>query len=240
EHRDGHDVVGDDLERRLRSRLGESVVAEAGESRSRLLGVEASRDRRLEPAHDDLRGDRVPVGPRARLVAGYRARSGGLGDGGQEASQVERRGLEEDQDVAGDRAGLDAEDRGLSGETRGQSGGDIGPPPKPLDTDAGPAGECEDRSNGRKGNRLLRRPALKRSRLHRETPATARWWRAYRRSSGLLGAYASRLRSRVRRCNATSRPGMYGSWPPRTRRRRRPGARSADAPAPPNHPPCGP
>ena len=240
ENRHRHHVAGDDLERRLRSRFGQAVVAEAGEPRPRLLDVEPGCDRRLEAADHAVGRERVPaLGTRASGVVRHGPRRGGFGDDGQQAAQVERGGVEDDQDVAGEGTGLNAADRRLSSKTRGQSGCDIGLAPKTFDSNTGTSREGEDRSYRGKDNGFPRRPASSCSRLH-TTPATARGWRARRRASGLLGGCASQARSRVRRCNATSLPGTYGSWPPRTRRRRRPGARSADAPAPPNHPLRGP
>ena len=104
----------------------------------------------------------MPDGVDARRHPGIAgARLGGVArDGGDEGPKIDLCGIEQDEDVAGRRAGVNLPDAGRSGDTRLETGGTRGPAADARDaqTRATANGDEDDLDGGRSG-RGLRGPS---------------------------------------------------------------------------------
>ena len=155
-------MTGEDLERGLRRRRGQAVVAESRQPSRDLFGAESDFWIRAELL-DDRRGrPRMPdaVGARRRPGIAVASLAGVARDGGDEGPKIDLRGIEQDEDVAGRRAGVNLSDARRCGDTRLETGGTRGPAADALDvqTSATANGDEDDLDGGRSG-RVLRGPS---------------------------------------------------------------------------------
>ena len=105
---------------------------------------------------DDRRGrPRMPdaVDARQRPRIAVASLAGVARDGGDEGPKIDLRGIEQDEDVAGRRAGVNLSDARSSGDTRLETGGTRGPAADALDaqTRATANGDEDDLDGGRGG-----------------------------------------------------------------------------------------
>jgi len=155
-------VAGEDLEGGLRRRRGQAVVAQSRQPSRNLSGAEPDFWIRAELAGDCRGRQRMPdaVGASRRpgiVKAGVASVAPDRGDQGPE---IDLRGVEQDEDVAGRRAGVNLSDAMSSGDARLETGGARGPAADALDvqTRATANGDEDDPDGGRSG-RVPRGPS---------------------------------------------------------------------------------
>ncbi len=135
-------MVGENLEGRLGHGRGQLVVPQAGQTAGGLLRRESGVGIRLKVLGYRRGSHRVP-GRRRRHCRGRSAvpsHTGVAGHGDDQQAELEPRGVEEDQDVAGDRIGLHPMDAGGAGETCLKTGGVPCLTPEALNSKASPPG----------------------------------------------------------------------------------------------------
>src|SRR5262249_50490919 len=123
-----------------------------------LAGTEPAAKIRPEPFADGDRGQRVPgaLDPRQRRRVAVARLARVASDRRDQRPKVELRGVEEDKDVAGRRAGVDLANTESAREARRQTSGVRGPAAHALDLQPGAAAhrDEDDPDDGKPGRSL--------------------------------------------------------------------------------------